>query len=130
MINKVDISVEIHGRNNTPNHVVCYNMGKGDLYDLVKVMYDCKAFIIPIYTKEVKDVPDFSDANLLENNEYLIKPFYAGSSNEIAIQYVAMTVEMITQDDYLYWKPVRDYVDGQVREKGWKETMMIKLPNT
>lgn len=129
MNNEVEISVEIHGRNHNPNYVVCYDMSKDDLYDLVKLLYESKAFIIPIYTKEVKDVPDFSDAHLLENNEYLIKPFYVGSNNEIAIQYVARTVEMITQDDYLYWKPVRDYVDGQVREKGWKETMMIKLPN-
>lgn len=129
MSKTVDISVNIHGQQSIPNYVVCYDMSKEDLYDLVKYLYDSQAFIIPIYTKEVKDVPDFSDAHLLENNEYLIKPFYVGNNPELTEQYVSKTVDMISQNDYLAWKPVRDYVDSQVREKGWKETMMIKLPN-
>lgn len=111
------------------SYVVCYDMSKEDLYSVVKTLYRQCIFIIPIYTKGVGDVPDFSDAYHLENNEYLIKPFYAGSDSEIIEGYLSKAVDMISNDDYLAWKPVRDYVDEQVREKGWKETMMVKLPN-
>ena len=111
------------------SYVVCYDMSKEDLYSVVKTLYPQGIFIIPVYTKEVSDVPNFSDAYQLENNEYLIKPFYAGSNSEIIEGYLSKTVDMLSYDDYLSWKPVRDYVDEQVREKGWKETMMIKLPN-
>lgn len=104
-------------------------MSKECLYSVVKILYPQGIFIIPIYTKEVSDVPDFIDAHQLENNEYLIKPFYAGGNSEIIEGYLSKTVDMLSYDDYLAWKPVRDYVDKQVGEKGWKETMMIKLSN-
>lgn len=111
------------------SYVVCYDMSKEDLYSVVKTLYPQGIFIISIYTKEIEDVPDFSDAHQLENNEYLIRPFYAGGNSEIIEGYLSKTVDMISYDYYLAWKPFRDYVDEQVREKGWKETMMIKLPN-
>lgn len=103
----VDISVEIHGQQSIPNYVVCYDMSKEDLYDLVKCLYDSQAFIIPIYTKEVKDVPDFKDAHLLENNEYLIKPFYVGNNPELTEQYVSKMVDMMKYEDKrLFFKGV------------------------
>ena len=100
MSNKVEISVGVHGNNNVPSYVVCYDMGKDDLYDLVKALYESKAFIIPIYTKKVNDVPDFSDALELENNEYLITPFYAGSNSEVIKGYLTKTVDMLSYKVY------------------------------
>ena len=100
MSNKVEISVGIHGNNNVPSYVVCYDMGKDDLYDLMKVLFESKAFIIPVYTKKVNDVPDFSDALELENNEYLITPFYAGSNLEVVEGYLTKIVDVLSYDDY------------------------------
>lgn len=107
MTNKVEATVDIHGRVDVPNYVVCYVMSKEDLYDLANCLYDSQAFIIPIYTKEVKDVSDFSDAHLLDNSQYLIKPFYAGNNPELTKQYVSKTVDMMKyEDERLFFKGV------------------------
>lgn len=107
--------------------MVCYDMSKEDLYSVLETLYNLGIFVIPIYTKGIKDIPIFSDE---PKSEYFIKPFYAGGNSDIIEGYLSKTVDMLSFDDYLAWKPVRDYVYEQVREKGWKETMRVKYPNS
>ena len=107
-----------------PNYLVVHDLSKDELYGLLDNTKGI--FIIPIYTKTVQNVPDFSNA---PKSEYFITPFYSGGNKKIARRYVEKVLDMLYADDYLAWKPVRDYVAKQVDEKGFRETMMVKIPN-
>lgn len=121
MINK-EVTIQVKIPKYFPDYIVVHNNSLDDIQTLLQDSIVSRTFVIPIYTGEVEDIPDFSS---LPESEYLVTPFYAGDNPELVLEYIQRTIQMF-YDDYDAWKPVRDLINQEIQEKGFKETMRVK----
>lgn len=114
-----------------PNYMVVHDLDKDELYSLADSVRGSNVFVIPIYTKSVDEMIDFSDYNPVTHSEYIVRPFYVGDNKELEREIVKRSIDDLYKsfDDDL-WKPLKELVDNEIEEKGWKETMRVKYPNS
>lgn len=114
-----------------PNYMVVHDLSKDELYSLADSVRGSNVFVIPIYTKSVDEMVDFSDYSPITHSEYIVRPFYVGDNKELEREIVKRAIDDLYKSfDDDFWKPLKELVDKEIEEKGWKETMRVKYPNS
>lgn len=115
-----------------PNYMVVHDLSKDELYSLADSVRSSNVFVIPIYTKSVDEMIDFSDYNPITHSEYIVRPFYVGDNKELEREIVKRSIDDLYKgfEEADYWFPLKELVCSEIEEKGWKETMRVKYPNS
>lgn len=97
------VTIKIQARNYYPNYMVLHDLNKEDLYRIAESVSDFGVVVIPIYTRGVYEVVDFSDYNHIDFSGNIIRPFYVGDNKELEREVVSRTINMIYEQIERKW---------------------------